>query len=87
MRQAGVVAAGPSKELEAQAVVYVPILRDGSQGRVTHGPQAGVLTVQRDGQKNTLLILLGYFRGVIHADIRYRLLDQCLHKIKFFGQS
>lgn len=44
--RARVVAAGPSEELGAQAGVYPPILGHGSQGRVAHRPQAGVLTVQ-----------------------------------------
>lgn len=47
MRQAGVVAAGPSQELGAQAVVCPSSLGYGGQRGVAHRPQAGVLTVQR----------------------------------------
>lgn len=47
MRQGGIVAAGPSKKLGAQTVVYPPILGHRSECRVAHRPQAGVLTGQR----------------------------------------
>lgn len=46
VRQAGVVAAGPSEELRAQAVVHPLTLGHGGQGRVTHRPHAGVLTAE-----------------------------------------
>lgn len=46
VRQAWVVATGPPQELGA--VVYSPILGHGCQGWVTHRPQAGVLTVERE---------------------------------------
>lgn len=51
MRQAGIVAAGPSQELWAQTVVYPPSLGHWSQGRIIHRPQAGVLTLQTERQK------------------------------------
>lgn len=66
MRQAGVVAAGPSQELGAQAVVYPPVLGHGSQGRVTHRPQAGVLTAQRHGQERSYL---GGFRSATDSEV------------------
>lgn len=47
MRQGGIVAAGPSKKLGAQTVVYPPIVGHRSEWRVAHRPQAGVLTGQR----------------------------------------
>lgn len=65
MRQAGIMAARPSKELGAQAVVYPPILGHGSQGRVTHRPQAGVLTVRRHGEKMSYSSLLRMFLEVL----------------------
>lgn len=54
MRQAGVVIAGPSQELGAQGVVYPPSVGHWSQGRVTHRPQARVLTLQRETERKNL---------------------------------
>lgn len=45
--QAGIVTRGSPEELGAQAAADPPTLRHRGEGRVTHRPQAGVLTAQR----------------------------------------